>query len=151
MYYFHVLLICYNEWMFKHIHPMNLKVEHMSRDIHVCGILTSVESEYSDEPMQPLFNLRSSKWCSVSSLTVIEYSMDYQRVWLLMRRLLVAHTTLLEISCRNSYSGGSSTFCKTIRVSVRLDSDQARCYGRTIRSPIASKGYRQTTPADKLD
>ena len=31
-------------------------------------------------PLQPLFELRNSKWCSVSSLTIIEYSSDYQRL-----------------------------------------------------------------------
>ena len=36
--------------------------------------LTSVDS---DEPLQPPFKLRNSKWCSVSSLTIIEYSSDY--------------------------------------------------------------------------
>ena len=36
-------------------------------------ILTSVDS---DEPLQPPFKLRNSKWCSVSSLTLIEYSSD---------------------------------------------------------------------------
>ena len=30
----------------------------------------------SDEPLQPPFKLRNSKWCSVSSLTIIEYSSD---------------------------------------------------------------------------
>ena len=35
----------------------------------------------SDEPVQPPFKLRNSKWCSVSSLTVIEYSSDEQRLW----------------------------------------------------------------------
>ena len=34
----------------------------------------------SDEPVQPSFKLRNSKWCSVSSLTVIEYSSDKQRL-----------------------------------------------------------------------
>ena len=33
--------------------------------------LTSVDS---DEPLQPPFKLRNSKWRSVSSLTLIEYS-----------------------------------------------------------------------------
>ena len=33
--------------------------------------LTSVDW---DEPLQPPFKLRYSKWCSVSSLTIIEYS-----------------------------------------------------------------------------
>ena len=43
-----------------------------------CGILTSVDS---DEPMQHPFNPRNSKWCSVSSLTVIAYPSDLQRLW----------------------------------------------------------------------
>ena len=40
--------------------------------------LTHVDSE---EPVQPLFKLRNSNWCSVSSLKVIEYSSDKQRLW----------------------------------------------------------------------
>ena len=47
-------------------------------DFHQCGILTSVNS---DEPVQPLVQHRNSKWCSVSSLTVIEYSSDKQMLW----------------------------------------------------------------------
>ena len=31
--------------------------------------------------MQPPFKLRSYKWCSVSSLTLIEYSSNKQRLW----------------------------------------------------------------------
>ena len=42
------------------------------------GVLTSVDS---DEPMQPPFKLRNSKLCSVSSLTVIEFLSDKQRLW----------------------------------------------------------------------
>ena len=38
-----------------------------------CGILTSVDS---DKHVQPHFKPRNSKWCSVSSLTLIEYSGD---------------------------------------------------------------------------
>ena len=38
-----------------------------------CGIMTSVDS---DEPAYPLFKLRHSKLCSVSGLSVIEYSCD---------------------------------------------------------------------------
>ena len=38
-----------------------------------CCILTSV---VSDEPVQTTFRLRNSKWCSVYSLTVIEYPSD---------------------------------------------------------------------------
>ena len=44
-----------------------------TRDFQQCGILTSVDS---DEPVQPSFKLRNSKWCSVSSLTIIQYSSD---------------------------------------------------------------------------
>ena len=43
-----------------------------------CGILTSVDS---DKPVQPPFKLRNSKWCGVSSLILIEYSCNYQRLW----------------------------------------------------------------------
>ena len=47
-------------------------------DFQQCGILTSVDS---DKPVQPPFKLRNSKWCLVSSLTVIGYLSDYQRLW----------------------------------------------------------------------
>ena len=42
-------------------------------DFQQCGILISVDS---DKPVQPPFKLRNSEWCSVSSLTIIEYSSD---------------------------------------------------------------------------
>ena len=42
-------------------------------DFQQCDILTSVDS---DEPVQSRFKLRNSKWCSVSSLTITEYSSD---------------------------------------------------------------------------
>ena len=42
-------------------------------DFQQFDILTSVDS---DEPVQHPFKPRNSKWCSVSSLTVIEYSSD---------------------------------------------------------------------------
>ena len=35
----------------------------------------------SHEPVQPPFKLRNLKWGSVSSLTVIEYLSDQQRLW----------------------------------------------------------------------
>ena len=38
-------------------------------DFQQCGILTSIDS---DEPLQPPFKLRNSKYDFVSSLTVIE-------------------------------------------------------------------------------
>ena len=52
----------------------------LSRDMCFpkCGIVTGVDS---DEPVQPTVKLRTSKWCSVSSLRVIEYSSDKQRLW----------------------------------------------------------------------
>ena len=42
-------------------------------DFQQCCLLTSVDP---DKPVQPPFKLRKSKWCSVSSLTFIEYSSD---------------------------------------------------------------------------
>ena len=47
-------------------------------DFQQCGIFTS---EDSDEPVQPPFKLRNSKLCSVSSLTLIEFLNDKQRLW----------------------------------------------------------------------
>ena len=44
-------------------------------DVQQCGILTSVDS---DEPVQPFYKLRDFKSCSVSSLTLIEYSSKKQ-------------------------------------------------------------------------
>ena len=43
-----------------------------------CGVLTSV---YSDKHVQPPLKLRGSKWCLVSSLVFIEYSIGQQRLW----------------------------------------------------------------------
>ena len=42
-----------------------------------CGILTSVDSH---EPVQRPFKLRKAKQCSVSSLTLIEYPSDLQKL-----------------------------------------------------------------------
>ena len=47
-------------------------------DFQQCGIMTSGDS---DEPVQPPFRRRNSKWCLVSSLTIMEYSSDLQRLW----------------------------------------------------------------------
>ena len=73
----------------------------VSCDFQQCGTLTCEDAK---EPVQPLFKLRSSKWCSVSSLTV-----QLAKVLIRLRvcagwseALLVAHSTLLEISCRSS-------------------------------------------------
>ena len=49
----------------------------MTCDFQECGIVTSVDS---DEPVQPPFKLRNLKWCLVSSLTLIGYSSDKQRL-----------------------------------------------------------------------
>ena len=49
----------------------------MTCDFQQCGILTSVDS---DEPEQPPVKLRTSKRCLVSSLTLIDYSSDKQRL-----------------------------------------------------------------------
>ena len=74
-------------------------------DFQQCGILTWIDS---DEPVQPPIKLRNSKCCSVSTLTVIEYSSNQQRLWSdcayeQAEPLQDAHTTLLEISCHGSY------------------------------------------------
>ena len=47
-------------------------------DFQQCGNLIRVDSE---EPLQPPFELRHSKWYSFSSLTLIEYSSDLHRLW----------------------------------------------------------------------
>ena len=47
-------------------------------DFQQCGILTCVDS---DEPLQPPLKLTYSKWCSASSLTIMEYSSEWQRFW----------------------------------------------------------------------
>ena len=44
-----------------------------THDFQQCGVLTSIDS---DEPVQPSFKLRNSKCCSVTILTLIEYSRD---------------------------------------------------------------------------
>ena len=52
----------------------------MTCDFQQCGILTWIDSY---EPVQPPFKLRNSKWCLVSSFTVIcvEYLNEKQRLW----------------------------------------------------------------------
>ena len=51
----------------------------ISNNVH--GILTSVDSDKLVKLVQPPVNLRNSKWCSVSSLTLTKYSSDKQRLW----------------------------------------------------------------------
>ena len=81
----------------------------MTRDFQQCGILTNVNS---DEPVKPPFKLRNSKWCSVSSWTLNIHRIFKQLANALIglrvcsgwsEPLLVAHTTLLEISCHGSF------------------------------------------------
>ena len=50
----------------------------VTSDFQQCCIWTCV---YSDEPVQPPFKFRNCKLWSVSSLTRIEYSNDWQRLW----------------------------------------------------------------------
>ena len=74
-------------------------------DFQQCGILTSVDS---DESVQPPFKIRNSKWCSVCSLTVILTRLAKALISLRVcagwsEPLLVAHTTLLEISYHHSF------------------------------------------------
>ena len=56
----------------------NIHIWAVTCDFQQCGVLTSVDS---DEPVQPPFKVRNLKWCSVSSLTLIWYSSDKQRLW----------------------------------------------------------------------
>ena len=51
----------------------NISIWALTCDFQQCGILTSVDS---NKHVQPSFKLRNSKWCSFSSLTVVEYSSD---------------------------------------------------------------------------
>ena len=85
-------------------------------DFHQCGILTSVDS---DEPVQPPFKHRTSK-------NVRSVELNTHRIWKALIRLrvcagwsealLVAHTTLLEISCRGSLMGIKQHYLLTIEL-----------------------------------
>ena len=57
------------------LEPINNKAS--ACDFQQFDILTSVDSE---EPVHRPFKLRNLKWCSFSSLTIIEYSSDEQRL-----------------------------------------------------------------------
>ena len=59
--------------MFEMSQRYGLKIWASACDFQQCGILTCV---HLDDPLQPPFKLRNSKLCSVSSLTIIEYSRD---------------------------------------------------------------------------
>ena len=70
----------------------------MTCDFQQYGILTSVDS---DEPVQPPYQLRNSKWCSVSSLRVRIFKRQAKALIRLLvfagwsETLLVAHTTVV--------------------------------------------------------
>ena len=64
-------------WLTRHILQLYIKWA-SAWDFKQCGILTCADS---DEPVQPPVRRRNSKLCSVSSLTIIEYSSDKQRLW----------------------------------------------------------------------
>ena len=79
-------------------------------------------SVHSDEPVQPPFKLRNSKCCSVSSFIFIDIQ---ALIGLLGRRicagwsepLLVAHSTLLKISCPGSCSFTISVSANFVEIS----------------------------------
>ena len=56
----------------------SLKQYEPRHNFQQCGILTSVDS---DKPVQPPLKLRNPKRCLVSSLTLLEYSSNKQRLW----------------------------------------------------------------------
>ena len=91
----------------------------MTRDFQQCVILTCVDL---NKPLQPLDKLRNSKWCSVSGLTIIEYSSNQQRLWLdcvyeqADLRLCLSHIS----HCWKSYV--KAQMCLLHRIYVRLGS-----------------------------
>ena len=58
--------------------PLLIEIWASAWDFQQFDILTSVDSY---EPVQRPVKIRNSKWCSVSSLTLIEYASDLQRLW----------------------------------------------------------------------
>ena len=58
--------------------PLVIHIWAATCDFKQSGILTWIDSY---KHVQPPFKLKISKWCSLSSLTVIEYSSDNQRLW----------------------------------------------------------------------
>ena len=71
-------------WCFKDLCGYNWAA---TCDFQQCGILTSVDS-YA--PVLPPFKLRNSKWCGVSSLTVIQATWKGSDQTACMRRLIWA-------------------------------------------------------------
>ena len=97
-----------------------------------CGILTS---EDSDEHVQSPFKLGNSTWCSVSIITTHR---NFKRLAKALIRLrvcagwfessLVAHITLLEISCSGSFQRRDDA-----RGSLRLAQDVITPWRNVIR------------------
>ena len=69
------VLLCFSQQFFR---QNIIFIWAVTCDFQQCGILTCVDS---DKPVQPPFKLRNSKWCSVSSFTVIEYLSNKRRLW----------------------------------------------------------------------
>ena len=96
-----VVLVFFEIWMYPAYRTHRLEAYIINWAATQCGILTSVDS---DEPVQPPFKLTNSKRCSVSSLTLIEYSSDLQRLWsdCAYSQADLKLCWLLEISCHGS-------------------------------------------------
>ena len=62
----------FTSWIFDNFKTTSLTIWTASCDFQQCGILTSADS------YEPPFKLLNSKWCPVSSLTVVQYSSDKQ-------------------------------------------------------------------------
>ena len=111
----------------------------MSFPNNECGILTIVNS---DEPVQSPFKLGNSKWCSVSIITTHR---KFKRLAKALIRLrvcagwsessLVAHITLLEISCRGSFQRRDDA-----RGSLRLAQDVITSWRNVIRIVTSRHG-----------
>ena len=74
----------------------------MTRDFHQCCILTSVDS---NEPVQPPFKLMFGQWLNINRIFKrLAMALISLRVCAgSSEPLLVAHTTLLEMSCHGSF------------------------------------------------
>ena len=56
---------------------LNQYLARINEPVHeISNNVTFLTCVDSDESLQPPFKLRNSKWCSVSSLTIIEYASD---------------------------------------------------------------------------
>ena len=76
--------------------PAHISEPRHQGDFQQCGIFTSVSSVYSDEPVQPPFKLRNSKWCLLKRLAKALIRLRVCAGW--SEDLLVARTALVEIS-----------------------------------------------------